>query len=1015
MIVPIGRAFRGWQQLRTLLLACALLGAWVGAAVAQSTPIARSVRITGNINFVTTGGSLRTQPDTGNSCAVSPTSSESLTGVPAGTTIRAAYLYWGGSGATVDSTVSFNGSTVNANRTFTAVFNNAGTNYPFFGGVADVTPLVSGNGNYTFGGLTVNTSTPHCAVSAVQSGWGLIVIYQGAAERLRAINIFDGLQFFRGSSLTLMPDGFRIPPTNIDGRIAVISWEGDPGNSTPLNGFSESLTFNGITLDDGLVPAGSVPTVQQYDGTISSQGSVTSYGVDVDTYDVSGLLTPGQTTAVTNYSAGGDLVLLTAQVVSVTTEPVVDLSITKSHSGNFVVGTTASYDITVSNSVGVEKEDNTIVVTDVLPAGLSYASASGTGWSCSASGQAVTCTHAPPLLAGASLPVLTINVQVGAAAFPGVTNQVTVSSASLDNTPGNDTASDPTIVLGPDLSNSTKTIQDLNGGDAEPGDVLRYTITLIESGGAAATAVTVTDDIPANSVGFTVTSIPPGAVNTSTGAGTGAYGAGLLNVSAITVPANSSVNVVFDVLVPPAATPGTPIDNTAAITQPNGPGAAPAAPTVIVSPSQIPGAGRKPLYLRTSPSLDLSRNPPAAAETDQAISGGSSATWTLTPLLQTGISIAANDISIRLWLRRSGGGGASRQLTVTLSNSVTGSIGTDTRSYTVPNGSPAEFQFVIPNAAVLAFPSGSTFSLTIAQISPSSSGPQTRIYPNGTGVNNYSRIELDSNTVINVDSVLAYDAAFAGGAVAPNFAPGATAYLRTVISDPFGSFDIASAAVTVLDPGSTPIVSNIAMTKVADSGAATATYEMPFAIPPGAAPGVWTVRVIGTEGTEGLVTDLGVGTFSVQLPAPALRVQKTSAALSDPLNNTTNPRRIPRGVVRYDISVTNTGPGTVDASSLVITDRIPDDTALYVATNSGPPIEFIDGSPASGLTYNPASHVSYSNQPTGGPPYNYTPTPDPDGFDDAVRGVRVAPAGTMTGATGAGQPSFTVRLRVRID
>ncbi len=424
MIVPVGRALRGWRQLRAIVLACALLCAWAGTALAQSTPISRAVRITGNINFVTTGGSLRTQANGGNACAVGPTSTENLSGVPAGTTIQAAYLYWGGSGPTVDSTVSLNGSTVNANRTFTAVFNNAGTNFPYFGGVADVTPLVTGNGSYTFGNLTVNTGAPHCNSSAVLSGWGLIVIYQGAAERLRAINIFDGLQFFRGSSLTLTPDGFRIPPTNIDGRIAVITWEGDPDNSTPLGGFSESLSFNGTLLDDGLVPPGSVPTVQQYDGTISSQGTLTSYGVDVDSYDVSGALAPGQTTATTNYSAGGDLVLLTAQVVSVTTEPVVDLAVTKSHVGDFIVGTTGSYTITVSNSAGVEKEDNTIIVTDVLPAGLTFNSASGTGWSCSASGQTVTCNHPPPLLAGSSLPPLTIEVQVGPAAYPSVTNQV---------------------------------------------------------------------------------------------------------------------------------------------------------------------------------------------------------------------------------------------------------------------------------------------------------------------------------------------------------------------------------------------------------------------------------------------------------------------------------------------------------------------------------------------------------------------------------------------------------------
>ncbi|MCB1623835.1 MAG: DUF11 domain-containing protein [Pseudomonadales bacterium] len=1015
MIVPVGRTFRSWRRLRAFLVVCVLLVAWAGAAVAQSTPIARAVRITGNINFVTTGGSLRTQPDTGNSCLVGTTSSENLSGVPPGTTIRAAYLYWGGSGSAVDSTVTFNSSTVVADRTFTAVFNNAGTSFPYFGGVADVTPLVTGNGSYTFGGLSVNTGAPHCGSSAVQAGWGLIVIYQGAAERLRAINIFDGLQFFRGSSLTLTPDGFRIPPSNIDGRIAVITWEGDPGNSTPLNGFSESLTFNGTGLDDGLVPAGSVPTIQQYDGTISSQGSVTSYGVDVDSYDISSALSPGQTTATTNYSAGGDLVLLTAQVVSVTTEPVVDLGVTKSHTGDFSVGTLGTYTITVSNAAGAEKEDNLITVTDVLPSGLTFVSASGTGWSCSASGQTVSCTQPPPLLAGNSLPPITLTVQVAVAAYPSVTNQVTVSSSSLDNNAANDSTSDPTNVRGPDLSTSTKTVQDLNGGEVDPGDVLRYTINLIESGGVAANNVTVTDDIPANTANFSVTTLPAGATNLSTGAGTGTFGTGFLNISGIAVAANGTASVVFDVIVPSTTTPGTPIDNGATVTQPNGPGANPVAPTVIVSPSQVPGAGRKPLYLRRLPSLALSRNPPAAAESDESIAGGDSATWTLTPPLQSPISIPANNISVRLWLRRRGGGGSSRQISVALANSVTGNIGSDTRSYTIPSSSPAEFLFVIPNAAALNFPAGSLFTLTIQQLSPASSSTSTRVYPNGTGASDYSRIELDSNTVINVDSVDAYDAAYSGGTVPAYITPGATAYLRAVISDPFGSFDIANAVASVVDPNNTTVASNVPMTKVADSGAATATYEIPFLIPNAAAAGIWTVRIVGTEGTEGIVTDLGVGTFVVQLPTPALRVQKTSVALADPLNSTTNPKRIPRGVVSYDISVTNTGPGAVDSSSLVITDSIPANTALYVSTASGLPVEFMDGTPASGLTYNYATQVSYSNQPAGSAPYNYTPTPDTDGFDAAVRGIRIAPAGTMAGTTTAGQPSFTIRLRVRID
>ena len=121
----------------------------------------------------------------------------------------------------------------------------------------------------------------------------MIAIYGSANERLRAVNVFDGLQFFRGNALTLNPDGFRIPPTNFDGRMAIVAWEGDPGNSTPLDGFSEALRFNGTTVDDGIVVAGSDPTIQPYDGTVNTSGVATSYGVDVDTFNVTALLAPG--------------------------------------------------------------------------------------------------------------------------------------------------------------------------------------------------------------------------------------------------------------------------------------------------------------------------------------------------------------------------------------------------------------------------------------------------------------------------------------------------------------------------------------------------------------------------------------------------------------------------------------------------------------------------------------------------------------------------------------------------
>jgi uncharacterized repeat protein (TIGR01451 family) len=978
--------------------------AFGGVAEAQQTPITRYTRLTGNIDFVATGGTLRTQDNGGNACAVGGSGAAALTGIPAGASVVAAYLYWGGSGGTVDANVSLNGSGVAAGRTFIATFTNGGTSFPYFGAFADVTSRVSGNGNYTFGGLTVNTGAPHCGSSAVAAGWSLIVIYGSPTERLRAINVFDGLESFRGSALNLNPDGFRVPATDIDGRIAVVAIEGDPGNSTPMNGVSEELRFNGVALDDGIVVPGSDPPTQPYDGTVNAIGDAASYGFDVDTFDVSSLLSPGQTSATTRFAAGGDLVLLLAQVVSATSEPTVDLSVTKSHSGNFAAGANGVYTLRVSNAAGQQREDNVVTVTDTLPAGLTFVSGTGTGWTCTAAAQVVTCTHPPFLDPGQSLPDITLTVAVGAAAIPAVTNNVQVTSASVDLVAGNNSAADPTVVAGSDLSTSTKSVVDLDGGEADAGDTLRYTITLRETAGIAAPAVSVIDPLPPNTASLSVVSIPTGAIDNSTPA--------QLDISGIAVPPNGTATIVFDVVIPAGTSPGTLIDNTATVTNPFGVGATPAAPQVVVSPSQIPSGGTKPLYLRGTAGTPLSRVPGAAGEALVTFGANGSATWVLSPVLQRPVTLASGGIAIPVWMSRSGGGGNNRTITATLSNSGTGVIGTASQTFTLPNGSPtgALRTFVVNLPVTTTFPAGSSFTLTLQQ---GGFGSTTRVHPFGNG--SASRVELNSNTVINVDSVASFAAAYPGGPAQGSYFRGDTVYVRAVVGDPFGSFDIAGARLDLVDANGVTQVTNAAMGQVADSGLDTRTFEYAFVLPAGAALGGWSMRVTAVEGTENSVFDLGVGGFTVVLPLPTLQVAKISEVLSDPVNAATNPKRIPGAVVRYSIIVANSGPGTVDASSLVITDPLAPDAALYVAAGGGGPVEFIDGVPASGLSFNVASHVSYSNQPGGSAPYNYTPVPDGQGFDAAVTGVRIAPAGTMAAAGGAGQPSFTLRLRVRIQ
>jgi len=143
-----------------------------------------------------------------------------------------------------------------------------------------------------------------------------------------------------------------------------------------------------------------------------------------------------------------------------------------------------------------------------------------------------------------------------------------------------------------------------------------------------------------------------------------------------------------------------------------------------------------------------------------------------------------------------------------------------------------------------------------------------------------------------------------------------------------------------------------------------------------------------------------------------LSVQKTSAVVSDPVNGTSNPKGIPGSTIRYLVTVKNNGTAAVDANALAITDVVPANTSLYVATTAGNPVTFADGTPASGLGFNYGTAVTFSNQIGGGAPYNYIPHPNAAGVDPAVTGLRIAPSGTLPGATAAGQPGFSLSFTV---
>jgi uncharacterized repeat protein (TIGR01451 family) len=227
-----------------------------------------------------------------------------------------------------------------------------------------------------------------------------------------------------------------------------------------------------------------------------------------------------------------------------------DLSITKTHSGNFTRGsTTDSYTITVTNSGTAPTNGTTVTVTDTVPAGLTPTAPTGlvNGWTCGISSQVVTCTRASVLGVGASYPAINITVTVSQTAAGSVTNSVTASGggepASLS---GNNTATDPTnIVSRADLS-LTKTA---NNNAPLINQNVTFTLAVTNAGPTNTTGVTVRDLLPAG-LSF-VSSTPAAAYNSATGVWT---------IGAL----NSGANAVL-VIVARVTTSGA-ITNTAEVT-----------------------------------------------------------------------------------------------------------------------------------------------------------------------------------------------------------------------------------------------------------------------------------------------------------------------------------------------------------------------------------------------------------------------------------------------------------------
>lgn len=241
-------------------------------------------------------------------------------------------------------------------------------------------------------------------------------------------------------------------------------------------------------------------------------------------------------------------------------------------SGSVTPGDTMQYYIAFINDGGTNLTN--VHLTDTIPAGLTYinGTASISAGSVTIVGNAVT-ADIPSLPAGQGENLIfnvTVN-QAGTFQNQGIAIADGGISTQSDGDGNPDNGEQPTIFVAVQSGSGTPNIQiqkaselyqDNNqNGILNPGDVLRYTIYITNTGSAAALNVRLTDPIPAN------TALVAGSVVTGKGI---VITENPVDVNIGTVNPGELVTVQFRVTLPPVLPTGTEIHNTATVTASGG-------------------------------------------------------------------------------------------------------------------------------------------------------------------------------------------------------------------------------------------------------------------------------------------------------------------------------------------------------------------------------------------------------------------------------------------------------------
>ncbi|MFD2588172.1 beta strand repeat-containing protein [Croceitalea marina] len=294
-------------------------------AIPQDVPLALYDDLSGNFDYTVAGGTFRTQSNTTDACAITTTSSGSVTStIPAGAVVKRAYLYWAHSNNNPDNFVTFEGQSVEADLIYGASF----TTRQFYGYISDVTAIVNGitnpNSNvYDVTDLNIDDGGDYCNSATVLGAWSLMIFYEEASLPAATINLYYGFDITQNAGTSFTLDNFyAISPAG--SKATFLSYEGDAtldgsssGSTNPEElSITNQLGITNILSGDGGQTGNNAYNSTIYDGPAGVNNS-NIYGLDLDTYDISSYVVSTDTQVTANVDVGQDLLISSAVLLRV--------------------------------------------------------------------------------------------------------------------------------------------------------------------------------------------------------------------------------------------------------------------------------------------------------------------------------------------------------------------------------------------------------------------------------------------------------------------------------------------------------------------------------------------------------------------------------------------------------------------------------------------------------------------------------------------------------------------------